>query len=180
MKQSEIEQLLPEILQRTIRPGNPLLAILEVMEVLQAPAEEVLEQLDTFFDPYRTPDNFVPYLARWVVLEHLLGEAPEQSSSTSSPAFPSGLGRLRELIAAAASLSQWRGTGRGLLRFLETATGIQGFTINEQVTGPQGQPKPFHIQIQAPAGAQAYRGLIERIIETEKPAYVTYELKFTS
>ena len=39
---------------------------------------------------------------------------------------------LRELIAAAAQLSQWRGTAQGLQRFLETATGIEGFELDEE------------------------------------------------
>jgi len=51
MKPSEIARLLPGVFQRTIHPGSPLLALLEVMELLQAPAEEILENLDGFFDP---------------------------------------------------------------------------------------------------------------------------------
>jgi hypothetical protein len=88
------------------------------------------------------------------------------------------LGRLRELIAQAAFLSQWRGTSRGLLRFLEAATGVQGFAIDEQVPGPDGLPRPFHLRVRAPQTTKPYSVLIERIIEIEKPAYVTYELAF--
>lgn len=178
MKRTEIEGLLPEVFQRTIHPGNPLFAILEVMEALHAPSEEILEHLDAFFDPYRTPDGFVPYLARWADLERLLVDSPEELSSTISPSFPSGLGRLRELIASTAFLSKWRGTAKGLLRFLETATGIQGYEIDEQVPGPDGQLRPFHLLIRAPTAVEQYRSLIERIVEMEKPAYVTYELVF--
>jgi hypothetical protein len=85
---------------------------------------------------------------------------------------------LRELIAAAAFLSQWRGTAKGLLRFLETATGVEGFEIEEHARDANGQPQPFHILVRAPAEAERYRGLVERIIEAEKPAYVTYELTY--
>jgi hypothetical protein len=83
-------------------------------------------------------------------------------------------------VAAAAYLSQWRGTARGLLRFLETATGLQGFIIEEQVLDPNGRPRPFHIRVIAPAEAAPYQVLLERVIEFEKPAYVTYELVFNS
>jgi phage tail-like protein len=183
MKLNEIEQLLPEIFRRTVQPGNPLFALLEVMEALHAPSEEVLAELDRYFDPYRTPDHFVPYLARWVDLHRFLSElpAPERQGETGAAAavpFASGLGRLRDLISAAAYLSKWRGTARGLMRFLETAVGREGFAIDEVVLGPDGRPRPFHLLITAPADAARYRALIERIIDMEKPAYVTYELAF--
>ena len=181
MKRNEIELLLPEVFRRTVRPGNPLYALLEVMEALHAPSEEVLAELDLYLDPYRAPDTLVPYLARWVDLQRFLAEFPESKGASGGPSsvpFAGGLGRLRDLIAAAASLSKWRGTARGLLRFLETATGVQGFEIDERVPGPDGKPRPFHLGIRAPAEAARYQALVERIIEMEKPAYVTYTLTF--
>jgi phage tail-like protein len=176
MKQSEIEQLLPEILQRTVRSGGPLHALLAVMEDLHAPSETTLDELEKYVDPYRTPDRFVPYLARWVDLDRLLPESTEDTDGP--PHFPSGLGRLRELVAVAAFLSKWRGTRRGLLAFLETATGIDGFQIREQAPGTHEEHRPYHLDIQVPPDAAAYRELIEQIVEMEKPAYVTYELQF--
>lgn len=177
MKRTEIEQMLPGVFQRTVQEGTPLAALLEVMEALPAPDEAVLDQLDAFFDPYRTPDAFVPFLASWVDLDRLLREIPEQFTEQAPPPLPSGMGRLRELVAAATFLAQWRGTAKGLLRFLETATGVQGFVIEEQVLGPDGLPKPFHIRVCVPQEAALYQILIERIVESEKPAYVTYELQ---
>ncbi len=176
MKQSEIARLLPDIFQRTLREGNPLTLLLAVMEQFHAPAEEVLAEFERYFDPYRTPDAFVPFLASWVDLGTLL-RAQAETSTTVEP-FPPGLGRLRELIAAAAYLSQWRGTRAGLTRFLATATGMAGFAIDEQVIGPDGQVIPFHILITAPAAAEPHRSLLTRIIEMEKPAHVTYALNF--
>jgi phage tail-like protein len=177
MKRNEIEQMLPGIFQRTVQEGTPLFALLEVMEALPAPDEAALDQLDAFFDPYRTPDAFVPFLASWVDLERLLIEVPEEFKESAPPPLPSGIGRLRELVAAATFLAQWRGTAKGLLRFLETATGVQGFSIEEQVLSPDGQLKPFHLRVRAPQETAPYRVMIERIIESEKPAYVTYELQ---
>jgi phage tail-like protein len=176
MKRTEIEQLLPVIFQRAIKEGTPLFALLEVMEALPAADEVVLDQLDAFFDPYRAPDAFVPFLAGWVDLERLLLEALEVSAAPATP-LPSGMGRLRELVAAATYLAQWRGTAKGLLHFLETATGARGFVIEEQVAGPDGQLRPFHLRVLAPQETTSYRVMIERIIESEKPAYVTYELE---
>lgn len=177
MKQSEIKQLLPEIFQRTVRSGGPLHTLLAVMEDQHTPSENVLEELEKYFDPYRTPDRFVPYLARWVDLDRLLPESSEDDEA-GPPHFPSGLGRLRELIAAAAFLSKWRGTGRGLRAFLKTATGLDDFRIEENVDGSTGEHVPYHLDIQAPPEAMPYRELIQQIVEMEKPAYVTYEIRF--
>ncbi|MEO8075542.1 MAG: phage tail protein [Acidobacteriota bacterium] len=179
MKRTEIERLLPVVFQRTALPGNPLTALLQVMEVLHQPSEGVLRNLDAALDPRRAPDAFVPFLARWVDLEPVFDAAPEESSvERQRQPISTGLGRLRELVAAAAQLSRWRGTARGLLLFLETATGVTGFTIDEQVSGPDGLPRPYHIRVHAPASTAAHRILIERIIELEKPVHVTYQLEF--
>jgi phage tail-like protein len=168
MKRADIERLLPTVFRDTLPyPGNPLEDFLAVMEDLHAPAEAILKDIARFFDPYETPDRFVPYLATWVDLERLLYETPY--ARTPSP-WPSGNGRLRELIAAAAYLSEWRGTSKGLLRFLEVATGMTGFGVTENPDG-----RPFHVHFQLPPGHERYRDLIKRIIEQEKPAYVTYD-----
>jgi phage tail-like protein len=178
MKRTEIAQLLPTIFQRTIRPGNPLFALLDVMEGLTEPIEAALEQIDAVFDPRRTPEAFVPFLAGWLDLDRLFDVHADDALSTLPRRAPitTGLGRLRELIAAASYLSQWRGTAKGLCLFLEIATNINGFEIDEQVPGDDGQPRPFHLRIRVPEAAKPHRALIERIIESEKPAYVTYEL----
>lgn len=184
MKRSEIERLLPTVLRRTIRRDNPLLAILEVMSALHEPSETLLERLDGIFNPFRTSDAIVPFLARWLDLERVFDEASGVTTATSPKIgearapITTGLSCLRALIATASYLSQWRGTKKGLDHFLEIATGTQGFTIEEQVIGPDGAPLPFHIKVIAPDAVKPHQALIERIIESEKPAYVTYQLIF--
>lgn len=176
MKSARIKRLLPAVYQATADEGTPLAALLAVMEDLHGPAEATMAQIESYFDPYRTPDAFVPYLASWVDLERVL-DSPRGGSRV--PSFPAGLGRLRELTASAVTLSQWRGTRKGLLLFLETATGVEGFTIDEEVRGDDGKIVPFHIRVVGPAAASDYKSLVQRIIELEKPAYVSYELTFT-
>jgi phage tail-like protein len=179
MKQREIEDLLPWVFRRTVQTGSPLAALLQVMVGMHEPSEGVLERLDVALDPRRTGDAFVPYLARWVDLERLLeDESGRVELVAGRPPLATGLGYLRELVAAAAHLSQWRGTARGLLLFLETATGAKGFELDERVPGPDGRPLPFHLRVRAPESTARYRSLIDRIIRMEKPAYVTYELEF--
>jgi phage tail-like protein len=180
MRRSEIERLLPVVFQRTLAPGSPLGAILDAMEALHAPSEAALASVDRAFDAYQAPDAFVPFLAGWVDLDRYLRPAAPAAGPLDQAAqvFPGGIGRLRELVAAAAYLSQWRGTAHGLTLFLRAATGLSGFRVEETVTGVDGLPRPFHIRVSAPAAAVRQRALVEQIVEQEKPAYVTAEIEF--
>jgi len=181
MKRAEIERLLPSVFRQTLYPGSPLLAVLEVMSALHEPSEDILRRLETFFNPFVTPDHFLPFLAGWVDLDRLFEDQTRPSRSTA-PTMPlsTGMDRLRALTAMASYLSQWRGTRKGLVLFLEIATGTNGFSIDEEVSGPDHQPIPFHIRINAPESVRMHQPLVERIIESEKPAYVTCELAFST
>lgn len=180
MKSSDIEQLLPAVYRRAIDPGSPLRALLDVMETLHEPDERILAAIDTVFDPRRTAEAFLPMLAHWVNLDFLFRPLAPDASLTawSDRSLPTAPGYLRELISAAAYLSNWRGTALGLEHFLEIATGLDGFDIDEAIIDSDGVPIPFHICVRAPAAARPYRELIERIIERQRPAYVTSELEF--
>ena len=179
MKRSEIEKLLPTVIRRTIRRDNPSVAILEVMSSLHEPSEALIARLDSIFNPFRTSDSFVTFLARWLDLERIFDGAGAPGSNWRSP-ISTGLVCLRALTASASYLSQWRGTKKGLDHFLEIAIGTQGVIIEEQVIGVDGAPIPFHLRVVAPESTKPHRSLIERIIESEKPAYVTYELVFAA
>jgi len=188
MKSNEIERLLPQVYQTAIGRKNqsdlplptPLWALLNVMEALHEPAEQLLAQVETTFSPYRMPERFVPYMARWVDLDRFFPAAGDTvtAAETGADVLSTGNGRLRELIAVAAYLSQWRGTLQGLRLFLETATGSSGYEVDEYVEDANGMPRPYHIHVRAPQSCTRDRSLIERIIDQEKPAYVTYDLEF--
>lgn len=157
-----IERLLPWVIQRTLdNPDNPINGFLNVMSGLRAPVEAEYLRLHTYLSPYTTPDDFLPYLARMMNLSRYLADDP--------PYLMTGITHLRNLIALSVRLSQQRGTVHALQRFLEVTTGIDGFRVEEHV-------RAFHVRIYAPPGAMAYQELMTRIIEGEKPAYVTFEL----
>jgi len=187
MDSKAIARLLPGVFQTALHPvaagvvedDRRLAATLGAMETLHSPVETVLRDLDRYLDPRLAEPAFVPYLAGWVDLDWLLVAAPSEPVATTST-LASGLGPLRELVAAAADLARWRGTARGLLTFLDTATGVPGFAIEENVSGDERRPRPFHLRIVAPAEAAVYRPLVERVIVAEKPAYATYELVFAT
>lgn len=175
MKKEKITTYLPSVFQRTVGPGNAITAVLGVMESLHDPTERTLANVDRYFDPRRAPDEFIPFLARWVDLERIFNSSGSlQQGSNAAP----DIGRLRELISEAVHLSRWRGTKKGLLLFLRTATGEQGFEIDERVKGSDGQPMPFHMIIRVPQTSQSRIDLIRRIVESEKPAHLTYAIEF--
>jgi phage tail-like protein len=172
MNRADIERYLPGVYQQTLEnERGPLAALLSAMEALHEPVEDTIASFDATFNPYRTPDRFVSYLAGWLDLDYLLIEGPD-----GSHVLPSGVTRLRELIATGAELMRWRGTRRGLLAFLETATGLTGFAIEDQVTNEAGAVRPFHIRVDIPVEAEPHRAMIDAIVRTERPAHITYEL----
>ncbi|MFH8251397.1 phage tail protein [Microbacterium sp. B2969] len=170
MRAERIARLLPEVYQRTIVPGTPIATLLDVMDQLHGPVEAVLADLPDYFDPQLTPDRFVPFLARWVDLARWLDD--------TSGEFDSGVGRLRQVVAASAQLSRLRGTAEGLREALEWATGVAGVRIDEEVRDAAGRRRPFHVVVTLPKDAVAHRPLVERIVAQEKPAHVTAEVVF--
>ena len=172
MKQAQILDRLPDVFKEGATPDNPLAAIVAVMEDLHARDEEILSRFGAYLDPRRTTDPFVPYLAAWVDLAWLLVDPPDDPYAEPGTPFAGGLGALRELVAGAAQAAKWRGTAAGLVHMLETATGTEGYEIDESVTDAHGRPLPFHIRVVVPASAARYLNLVARIVEHEKPAHV--------
>jgi phage tail-like protein len=160
VKKKEIETLLPAVFQAAMPDSRPLAALLELMEQLHERSEVDFSTLERFFDPMRAPPEFVPFLARMVNLDLEV---------------TTGLDRLRALVARAAWLAHWRGTQRGLIEFLQTATGVDGFSVDEPT---DGGARSFHIRVTAPASLRDHEDMLQRIIRQEKPAFVTHELRF--
>jgi len=185
MKTQQIRQLLSEVFQKALARGGALDAILDLMEKLHAHPEHVISNLDQYFNPNIAPPEFIALYAHWLnlgdVLQLTAGNIQSSSGWEASGGKESdGIARMRELLLVAADICRWRGTRRGLKLFLETATGISGFHIDEDNTDAEGASRPFHIQIHAPEGAARFQQLILKIIEREKPAYVTFDLEFAS
>ena len=172
MRSAQVKKLLPEVFQLASGEDTPLLALLEAMAGLLTPSADALDVLETYFNPYQCPEQFVPFLAMWVDMDVLL-EQTALGRRVLSNALPTGNGRMRALIAQAAYLSRWRGTTTGLLAFLRTATGVDDFNL---VENPDG--RLFHVRLTAPARLRPFAELIQAIVAREKPAYVTCEFVF--
>lgn len=72
--------------------------------------DDLLSDIDRYFTPALTDKEFLPWLSGWVAL--VLDEEWDEA-------------KRRKLIAEAAELYRWRGTVRGLKRYLEIYTGLQ-------------------------------------------------------
>lgn len=179
MDHARIARLLPETYQAAVTPTNPLGAVLQVMETLQAPAEAALASLDAHVDPLRAPPDFALLLARWLDLDRYLdwtGGRPGEGA----PRYAAGLGRLRLLCLEAAELSRWRGTRRTLERILTVATGLSGYSVQENPPDAKGVARSFHLRVVAPPAAQPWADLVRRIVDEERPAYTTYDIEFSA
>ncbi len=159
MKRERIAELLPTVFRRALPHSPPLAAVLGVMEAMHGPSEKALAHFGDALNPRTASDRFVPFLASWTGLDFV-----------SEGATPIDLSRLRELIAMSSVLAKWRGTATGLILFVEIATGLRGFSVEE--------PRPFHFVLHAPLAALPWQELIGRIVLTEKPAYVTSDVVF--
>jgi hypothetical protein len=148
------------------------------MEALHAPPEAVLARIDDYTDPLRAPDEFAAMLASWLDLDRYFDWTGGRKGMGQAR-YAAGLGQLRVLSTLAAHLMRWRGTRHALERFLLAATGVPGFAVEENPRDGDGSARPFHIRVLAPATARRFEDLVCRIVEAERPAYVTYEIAFS-
>ena len=175
-----IEELLPSFVQRAATSDRALAGLLDAASGLVDPDVDRYAEIETLFDPRLTEESFVPYLAQWVDLGRVY-EIPipfQPRRGEAQPSVGHMGGSLRELVSLAAELSRLRGTRRGLVRFLEAATGVSGFRVEESVDDEEGEPIPFHIRLVAPEAARPQESLVRRILEMEKPAHVTASLRY--
>ena len=89
--------------------------LLQPFEDVFAEFEALLATVDRYFAPALTPaEDFLPWLATWLALA--LDEDWDET-------------KRRRLVSEAAELYRWRGTVRGLRRYLEIYTGLDGDAV---------------------------------------------------
>lgn len=174
MDRHHIPRFLPENFRFAAgRPDGAMAAMLAAMEALHEPDEAIIAGIDGYVSPYRAPDEFVMLQASWLGLDRYFDWSGGRPGS-GQPKYAAGVGQLRLLTGEAAELLRRRGMHDTLLRFLELATGVPGFTIEDGK--PDGTSHPFHFTLRAPAAAQPLARLIARIVEGERPAHATYDI----
>ena len=177
MRADRIAQLLPENYRASNQPESVLDGLLGAMEALHELDEQILADVDRYFDPARSPTKFLPMLAAWLDLGGYV-EWSGGRPGAGAPRFAPGMERLRVLITRAPDHNARRGTRAALEDFLEAATG-HAFSIEESPPDGRGRPRPFHIVVHAPREALRFAELVERIVEAERPAYATFEIIYS-
>jgi hypothetical protein len=163
-----ILEMLPGVFQAPAALGQPqgvMAGLLGAMEALHERPETVVGDLPAWFALERAPDEALAYLATWLDLGWLVGWEDEDSDGL---ALPGGAPALRLLLMTASELSARQGTAEAMRTFLDVATGVPGFEV-EDVGG-------FTIRVTVPAAAVPFEGTVRRIVEQTKPAHVSYQV----
>lgn len=142
------------------------------------PLQQTLDRLDTLFSPYTTPSEFLLWLGAWVCL-------PLDENWTEM--------QRRRLIKEAVELWRWRGTKRGLSRYIEIYCGVTPDIHDAPVRGMRLGPEtkmghantklgdvPAHtfvVSIAVPDPTKINEQIVHDIIAWEKPAHTAYSLR---
>jgi phage tail-like protein len=142
------------------------------------PLQRTLDRLDTLFGPFSTPPEFLLWLGTWVCLP-----LDENWSEMQR----------RQLIKEAVDLWRWRGTKRGLTRYIEIYVGVKPEIHDVPVRGMRLGPDtkmgaaetklgdvPAHtfvVSIASPNPERINEQIVHDIIAWEKPAHTAYSLR---
>jgi phage tail-like protein len=154
---------------------------LKVFEQSFEPAVDILQTLWAYLDPNTAPSQMLPFLAYWVGWP---GQVPWDEL------------KQRQLIRRALEIYRWRGTQRGLQLYLHLYTGLpdaqihieesfnRTFELGQSQLGPStilGNGRPYHFCVRLTPPRDKLNALdetlIRTIIEQEKPAFCTYDLR---
>ncbi|MCE5257912.1 MAG: phage tail protein I [Chloroflexi bacterium] len=130
-----------------------------IFEDMLGPLEQIINHFDLFLDPSTAPEPFLPWLDRW-----LAGIMDER--------WPAPV--KRDLLRRASWLYQMRGTRVALEYQLRVCSGCQ-VEIQENIDGAH----TFYVIVQQQDNPVDLR-LIERIIDLNRPAHTTYQVKVSS
>ncbi|MFD9794603.1 phage tail protein [Streptomyces sp. NPDC059070] len=139
-----------------------------------APILNVLDCLDTYFDPALTPVDFARWLGTWVGAE-TDGTEPED--------------RLRAAVAAAARLHRVRGTRQGLAESVRLAFGVTphidesgGAAWSARPLGafPGAKRPHLHVTLPLPDPTPADTHRLDALVAAARPAHMPYTVEVTT
>jgi phage tail-like protein len=143
-----------------------------------------ISRLHLLFDPLKTPEDFLPWLARWAAVDLELGLS---------------IAKKRQLLAHIIPLYRIRGTRRYLEELLRLCLDVNA-SVNDKEAPPLqvgvnstvgettqiggGPPHYFSVTLTAsrldPVQVEAQCRLARRIIDLARPAHTYYELRVIS
>ncbi|HWE62588.1 MAG TPA: phage tail protein [Chloroflexota bacterium] len=158
---------------------DPFLSrFLLIFESVLEPIERLVGNLPLYTEPAFAPREFLPWLAHWVAV----------SLDSTWP-----IERQRALLARAVEIYRWRGTRRGLALHIGAYTGVRPLIQEERdgfvLGGDSGlgwttrllrtTPAPMHfvVTVPAPHPEALSEEVLRAIIEEDKPAHTTYDLR---
>lgn len=180
---STYQQYLPAILQQDVFIGKFLLAFEKILSGLkETPSqeqiitaktenipglEEILDKIHIYFNPDKTPEEFLPWLAGWVALS--LRDDWEVKVK-------------RQFIQQIVRLYRLRGTKQGLIEILQIYLENSGFGKSVEVFDEfDNFPNYFQVQLtlndRDPDKYWRQAKIAKAIIDLEKPAHTFYTLK---
>lgn len=160
--QSRYVQYLPAIFQERPAPDQaPYLGqFLRPFEQVLTHFDDLLAVIDQNFAFALAPDEFVSWLASWIALT--LDEEWEDEQR-------------RRLLSEAMELYRWRGTARGLKRYLEIYTGLSPENIDIRAARrPAGMQIGVASRIGRLAPAQQEAAPLARAVRQEPVTYEDY------
>lgn len=141
------------------------------------PLRRTIDNLDRLFGAYSCPPKHLLWLGSWVSVP-FDENWPEM--------------RRRRLVKEAVELFRWRGTQRGLKRYIEIYTGVEPVIDDQPVEGwrlgahaklgsdqtvlGDVPPHSFVVTITVPDASSIKEAVIHDIIRTIKPAHTAYTL----
>lgn len=150
--------LLPQVLLRAdlaadAKRENATRRLLDAMETLFSHFEQVLDTVPDRFDPVRTPDDFLPWLASWAALVLRADWSQEQK---------------RQVLARIVPLYRMRGTREGLEQYLRAyvGTGVQVEDLHQ----------PLQVGVTATVGTDTVVGGIPANLFRVRVAFTTSDL----
>lgn len=175
---------LPAIFQEDELAGRFLLAFERILTGLPGPdapdlppvpsgIEQILDQIETFFDPEQTPPDFLPWLAGWVATS--LREDWDTATR-------------RRFISNIVPLYRRRGTRRAIQKMLQLylnpnadpqSDDDQGVEVieNDPAFPPRYFQVRFTVPVRDPALLSRMAVIATYIIDREKPAHTFYGLR---
>ena len=139
-------------------PGGPG----EKPDLSRRGLEQIIDGLASYYDPLKTPAEFLPWLSKWVALTMRADMTLEEQ---------------RSFLAQVVQLYAGRGTEANLKKLLTFFVG--GATPTVEVR-PDDEPYFFHLTIKLPRLPEKETRrkfeIAQVVVELEKPAHTDYEL----
>jgi phage tail-like protein len=141
--------------------------LVRFLGIFQAVADTVVHQIDTLphvFDPTVAPDPMVRTMGHWIGIDWVDSSLPDELQ--------------RRIVREYGSLIKWRGTKRGLRQLLEVISGERAIVTDSGGVYPEGDaPRDAaHVRLEVRSTGWATESDLLRIVRSELPASVTFEL----